>query len=77
MKSLSDLSTELVLNIISTLPSATIPPLSLTNRRLHQIANTRLYESVYFWGTGNKDTTERVFESGRDGELFDRQKAPV
>lgn len=77
MKSLSDLSTELLLSIIYNLPSAAIPPLSLTNRRLHQIANTILYESVYFWGTGNNDTTEKVFESGRNGELFDRQKAPV
>jgi hypothetical protein len=77
MRNLSDLSTELLLAIISDLPSAVLFSLLLTNRRLHKIAITKLYESIYFWGTGNKDKTERVFEAGKYGELYDTQKAPI
>lgn len=76
-KSLPDLSSELLLQILSEVASTSFYSLSLTNQRLHHIANPRLYESLYFWGTGNKDTTERCFESGDFGELYDTEEAPL
>lgn len=77
-KRLPDLSTELLLQILSEVASTSFYSLSLTNQRLHQIAHPRLYESFYFWGTGNEDTTERSFEYGHGcDELYERQKAPT
>lgn len=77
MTGLLDLSNELLSSVIFDQPPAMLSSLSLTNQRLHLIANPTLYASIYFWGTGNKDTTERVFESGSYGELYDRQAAPI
>ena len=75
MANLTSLSTELILAICTHLQLIDIRSISLTTRKLYQIANPRFYEYVYFWGTDNKDTEERVF-NGANGQYFARQQAP-
>lgn len=66
MKTFAHLPTEILHLTCTDLPPATFLSLSITSRRLHQFATPRVYESVYFWGTVNKDKMKRVFNSGRD-----------
>lgn len=77
MGNISNLAAELLLSIISDLSSKSILSLSLTNKRLHQATNSKLYKSLYFWGTGNKDETERVFHIAGYGSSLHPQPRPL
>lgn len=48
MVQLLDLSNELHLLIIHELPPDAVSSLALANRRLHQLVNPRLYESIFY-----------------------------
>ena len=77
MPQLQDLSSEILLSIISGIPRDMMASLALYCRRLNGIATPELYKSLYFWGSGNQDTDKRMFPSDGIGELFLAQARPV
>lgn len=69
MSHIQKLSTELLLIIISHLPSPELRELSYTCRRLHETAIPNLYHSVFFWG-------HRKFYGLGNGGFINRQANP-
>ena len=76
MPTLLDLSTELLVSIVSFAPSHSLVALTLSCKRLQEVAIPKLYKSLYFWGTGYQDTEERIFPRDTNGELFLRRQPP-
>ena len=60
MPKLLELSIKLLLTIVTHIPPTSLISLALSSRRLNKHATPRIYEAVYFWGTGNYDFYEEV-----------------